>query len=421
MGKISPVAAKYIIKAKIRAKGVVEKPDIIGAVFGQTEGLLGSDMELRELQKSGRVGRIEVRISNKGGKTRGTIEIPSSMDKAETAVIAAALETIERIGPCSAKVKAVSVEDVREKKRSYIMDRAKHILEDMLMTGPDSQELLGEVTESVRKAEMVTYGRKRLPAGPDIRDSDDIIVVEGRADVLNLLKHGFKNAIAMQGNTIPKELLNLAKRKEVTLFVDGDRGGDLIIKEFLMASDIDYVAKAPDGKEVEELVQKEIHKALRSREKADKVRKDTNVKLEGKRKSRKGKSRKKKSDKSKKSGKSKGRGGRKRSRRKSGRSKSEALGKMSKKEKENYGKLLDDLVGTRGAYLMKEGETLGKVPTVELGRYLDIMKADTLVMDGKVTDDIAKVCSRHDVELIVAKESDTSVRGVPIVTKGDLK
>ena len=38
---IDPTSSKYLIRASIRANGVVNKSDVVGAVFGQTEGLLG--------------------------------------------------------------------------------------------------------------------------------------------------------------------------------------------------------------------------------------------------------------------------------------------------------------------------------------------------------------------------------------------
>lgn len=414
MGKISPVAAKYIIKAKIVANGVVEKPDAIGAVFGQTEGLLGSDLELRELQKSGRIGRIDVYLRTKGGKTRGTVEIPSSMDKSETAIIAAALETIDRIGPCEAEVTATAVEDVRERKRKFIVDRAKKVLKDMLMDGPDSQELLGEVTEAVRQAELVHYGREKLPAGPAVATEDEVILVEGRADVLTLLRHGIKNALALGGNKMPKTVVSLSKSKELTLFVDGDRGGDLIVKEVLMLADIDYVAYAPDGKEVEELAKKEIHKALRGKVSAKELRKKKDIKLEksgksGKKTSKKTKKQEKKSRKTKKS-------------KKASKSKNKSRNKrdLSADEKKQFKKLMEDLVGTRGAYLLKETEILGKVPIVELGRYLEILKADTVVMDGKVTRKVAGTCRKYNVETVVGKEVVSGVSDIDAFTKDDL-
>jgi DNA primase len=214
MGKISPVSAKYIIHADIDIEGVVDRPDVIGAIFGQTEGLLGSELELRELQRSGRIGRIEVEAETKSGKTKGTIVIPSSLDKAETAIVGAALEIIQRIGPCNAKIVVGKIEDVRISKRTFVVDRAKSLLKQMMDTVmPDSQELADEVAYSVRVMEIQEYGKSRLPAGPAIEESDEIMVVEGRADVLNLLKHGFKNAIAMNGTSVPEEIIELGKRK----------------------------------------------------------------------------------------------------------------------------------------------------------------------------------------------------------------
>ncbi|MDD3263545.1 MAG: DNA primase DnaG [Candidatus Nanoarchaeia archaeon] len=273
MGKISQVSAKYIVHAYIQIEGVVEKPDVIGAIFGQTEGLLGSDLELRELQRSGRIGRIEVNTVSKAGKTQGEILIPSSLDKAETAIIAAALEVIERIGPCNSSVEVKDIEDVRISKRKYVIDRAKALLRDLIETQlPDTLEMTDEVSYSVRMMEITDYGPEKLAAGPTVDDSDEIIVVEGRADVLNLLKHGFKNAVCLNGTNIPKTIIKLCEQKTVTVFVDGDRGGDLILKGLLSVAEVDFIAKAPDGKEVEEITKKEIHKALRSKINSEQIR-----------------------------------------------------------------------------------------------------------------------------------------------------
>jgi DNA primase len=243
---------------------VVEKPDIIGAIFGQTEGLLGQDLDLRELQRTGRIGRIDVDITAEDSKTAGKILIPSSLDSSETALIAASLETIERIGPCIATVKTTTIKDVRMIKREYMLNRAKDILQKLVGEEIPATTLMTEkIRETVRTAQIQDYNG--LPAGPEITTSDEIIMVEGRADVLNLLKNGIKNVIAIGGNIIPQEITNLTKEKLTTLFVDGDRAGDLIIKEMLQLADIDYIAKAPEGKEVEELSKKEIFKTLREK------------------------------------------------------------------------------------------------------------------------------------------------------------
>src|SRR3989338_2578638 len=264
MAKLAQNFAKYLIHAKMQAKGLVEKPDVIGAVFGQTEGLLGSDLDLRELQRTGRIGRIEVDVKSNKGRAFADIVIPSSLDAAETSLIAASLETIEKVGPCDATIEVSNVEDVRSQKRKYVIDRAKAILAAMMEAGvPDSQTLSETIKESVRTAEITTY--KGLSCGPDIMTSDEIIIVEGRADVINLLKNGIRNVVASEGSKIPQEVSDLTKQKTTTAFLDGDRGGDLDLKKLLAVAEIDFITRAQFGKEVEELSRKEIFKALRDR------------------------------------------------------------------------------------------------------------------------------------------------------------
>lgn len=257
---------KYVIYADIHTDGVVEKPDVVGAVFGQTEGLLGDDLDLRELQKTGRIGRIEVNISSKSGKSDGFVLISSSLDKIETSILAASLETIDRVGPCMANLSVTKIEDVRASKRRQIVDQAKNILLNKFDESlPESQELTESVKQAVRVDELVSYGKDKLPSGPNVQDSDAILIVEGRADVLTLLRCGIKNAIAVEGTNVPKAVIELSKKKTVTTFLDGDRGGELILKELLQTADVDYVAYAPEGKSVEDLSQKEIVKALRNK------------------------------------------------------------------------------------------------------------------------------------------------------------
>jgi len=265
-GSSQPHTIKYIIRAKFEIEGVVEKPDVIGAVFGQTEGLFGPDLDLRELQKSGRIGRIEIELRSKKDKTTGRILIPTSLDRVSTAIIAASLETINRVGPCAAKVALEKIEDVREAKRRLIIDRAKEILRKWTIeTLPSTEEVYREVAETLKWAKVEKYGPEELSAGPEVDSAKEIIVVEGRADVINLLKCGIQNVIAVEGAKIPETIIKLCKEKEATAFLDGDRGGDLILREFLQVTDIKYVARAPPGKEVEELTCKEIFDALEKR------------------------------------------------------------------------------------------------------------------------------------------------------------
>ncbi|MBN1538808.1 MAG: DNA primase [Candidatus Thermoplasmatota archaeon] len=263
---LDPATTKYLIEAKLVAEGVVEKPDVVGAIFGQTEGLLGDELDLRDLQKTGRMGRIEVDITSKKGKSEGTVLIPSSLDQVETAILAAALETIDRIGPCRAKINTLKIEDVRIQKKQKIVERAKELLSELMDQGKTAGL---DLTDTVRQAaqidEVTLFGEDKCPAGPNIETSDAVIVVEGRSDVINLLKYGIKNTIAVGGTNIPPTVQKLSNEKVVTAFVDGDRGGELILKELFQVAEIDFVARAPKSLEVEELTQKQIIKSLRNK------------------------------------------------------------------------------------------------------------------------------------------------------------
>ncbi|MBI3622601.1 DNA primase [Candidatus Pacearchaeota archaeon] len=262
MAKVSPVSIKYMIHATFTAEGALEKPDIIGAIFGQTEGLLGADLEMRELQKEGKIGRIEVDLERNDKRTTGRIQIPTALDQSETTLIAAAVETIERIGPCDSQIEVERIEDVRGSKRDYIIERAKKLMVG-IQGSTDSREISNQIKDSARMAGVSEYGDNKLPCG-DLSEKE-VIVVEGRADVLNLLKNGVKNVIGMNGTKLPDEIKQLSKEKDIILFVDGDRGGKLIAQNVVDNARVVGIVSAPDGKEVEELNGKEILMLLRKR------------------------------------------------------------------------------------------------------------------------------------------------------------
>jgi len=258
---------KYMIRAKVEVDGGVDKSDIIGAIFGQTEGLFGNEFDLRDLQDKGRIGRIIVDVKQQGGKTVGEILIPSNLDRTETALVAAMMEFVDKVGPYNAKIQVISIVDVRHERLRKITERAKEILQQWLKEKPvDVKEVLNEIESAIKVAEITYYGPEKLPAGPDVDKSDTVIVVEGRADVANLLRYGYRNVIALEGakGKIPETIVNLSKQKTVIAFVDGDHVGDLILRDLIKVADVDYVAKAPQGKEVEELTGKEIAKALKN-------------------------------------------------------------------------------------------------------------------------------------------------------------
>ncbi len=256
--------AKYLVHADITANGIVERSDVVGAVFGQTEGLLGDELDLRELQDASKVGRIDVEIDSQNGQSFGRITIATSLDRVETAILGASLETIDRVGPCRATIEIREIEDVRAAKRREVVERAKTLLNDGFADSMrSSRDLVEEVRESVRVEDITDY--EGFPAGPHVVESDAIIVVEGRADVLTLLQYGIKNAVAVEGTDVPDAVAELTESRTVTAFLDGDRGGELIRRELAQVGDIDYVALAPEGRSVEDLSRHEVMNALREK------------------------------------------------------------------------------------------------------------------------------------------------------------
>jgi DNA primase len=250
---------KYLAKLSFEIDGVVDKADIIGAIFGQTEGLFGPEMNLNELQKNWKVGRIEITSNSTNGKVSGTVIIPMSTDISTVSLIAAAVEQIDKVGPCGSKFKLLSIDDVRAIKRDAIVERAKGIMRDWASkSSSEGEDILRDVTESTQKGKVIAYGKDECPAGTLINSSKDIIIVEGRADVLNLMRAGIENTIAVEGTSVPPTIVELAKTKNLSAFLDGDRGGDLILRELNSVVKLTKVSRAPRGKEVEDLTPVEI-------------------------------------------------------------------------------------------------------------------------------------------------------------------
>ncbi len=387
MAKLAQNFAKYLIYAKLDAKGVVERPDVIGAIFGQTEGLLGNDLDLRELQRTGRIGRIEVNVKTNRGKATAEITIPSSLDASETSLIASSLETIDKVGPCDAKISIEKVDDVRSVKRRYVVDRAKEILKNMVEIGiPDSQKLSESIKEAVRSWEVSSYFG--LSCGPNIMDTDEIIVVEGRADVINMLKNGIRNVIAIEGSRIPEAIIKLSKEKVVTAFMDGDRGGDLDLKKLVEVADIDFVARAESGKEVEELTKKQIFKALREKIPVDQVTDKTAMSE------------------------------------KEAESTSVISREFDEKNLKLVKSLLEDLVGTKAAYLLDSNlQILSKVPLSELGDVINnFSNVYMLIFDGKVNQYITDLALQRKIYYIVGMDMKEPVKtgSVKVLTMENL-
>jgi DNA primase len=256
---------KYLIKASFEVDGRVDKHDVIGAVFGQTEGLLGSEFNLEELQNKDKIGRVHIDMKYQGTKSVGILQIPSNLDRVETVLLASMIEAVDRVGPYDARITIDDIQDLRIEKLQKIVERARQLLQRVKEQEPDIKEIVRQIAQkSEIQPKVIEFGEEKLPAGPDVEKADTIIIVEGRADVINLMRYGYTNTVALEGarEKIPNSIVELAKNKKVIAFVDGDRGGDLILKNLLDQVHVDYVARAPNGMEVEQLTGKEIARAL---------------------------------------------------------------------------------------------------------------------------------------------------------------
>jgi len=250
---------KYHVKLSFDVDGLVERADIIGAIFGQTEGLLGPEMNLNELQRVSKVGRIEVTTTSTENTTNGNVLLPMSTDVDTCALISAAIESIDKVGPFDCSFKLDAIDDVRASKKEDIVRRAKEIKQKWSTKSvSEGDTMLKDVHESIA-GKVTTYGPNKLPCSTGVFDSPWIILVEGRADIINLLRAGFDNALAINGATIDESIKELCKsKKKIVAFLDGDRAGGMILQELKSVVNVDIELRADSGVEVEELTPQRV-------------------------------------------------------------------------------------------------------------------------------------------------------------------
>ena len=326
--------------------------------------MFGPELDLRELQKSGRIRRIEIELRSKNDQTTGEITVPTSLDRVSTALIASSIESINRVGPCAAKVTLEKVEDVREARRKIIIDRAKEILHKWTIESmPSVDEVFKEISETMKIGKVEKYGPDELPAGPELENAKEIIIVEGRADIINLMRCGLSNTVALEGAKVPESIKKLCKEKEATVFLDGDRGGDLILKELLQVTNFKYVSRAPRGKEVEELNCKEIFDALEAKVQIEDLYKPKRE-------------------------------------------------KPKVEIPKELGETIKTLEGTLEAVLLNEKlEQIEKLPVSQLAEKLQhIDGVDTIVFDGIITQRIVDVASEKNIKKIIASRVSEAVK-----------
>ena len=361
---------------------------MIGAVFGQTEGLFGPELDLRELQKTGRIGRIEIDLHSKNDRTNGSITIPTSLDRVSTALIAASVESINRVGPCSAKVVLEKIEDIREARRKIIIDRAKDILHKWnIESMPSVDEIYKEISETMKAGKVEKYGPEDLPAGPGLDAAKEIIVVEGRADIINLMRCGLTNTVALEGAKVPESIKRLTKEKESTALLDGDRGGDLILKELLQVTSVKYVGRAPRGKEIEECNCKEISEALDNRVAVADLFKPKEQQREQQREARE-------------------------QPREPVREQKRPEPKPRQEFPEQMVTTAKALIGSLEAVLLNEKlEQVERLPVSQLAEKLQtVTGVDTIVFDGIITQRIVDIASDKNIKRVIASRVSEAVK-----------
>lgn len=303
-------------------------------------------------------------MHSKNDKTSGTITIPTSLDRVSTALIAASIESINRVGPCAAKVTLEKIEDVREARRKIIIDRAKEILHKWTIESlPSVDEVFKEVSETLKIGKVEKYGPDELPAGPGLKEAKEIIVVEGRADIINLMRCGLMNTVALEGAKVPESIKTLSKEREATALLDGDRGGDLILKELLQVTNVKYVGRAPRGKEVEELNCKEIFEALEAKVAVEDVFKPKRE-------------------------------------------------KPKVEVQKGIVEVAKALEGTLEAVLLNEKlEQVERMPVSQLAEKLqEVQGVDTIIFDGIITQRIVDVASEKNIKKIIASRISEAVK-----------
>jgi DNA primase len=366
---------KYVIMFTFEIEGIVEKSDIIGAIFGQTEGIFGPSFDLREMAKTGKIGRIvPLNIETKNRKTTGMLKVTTTKEIEAAALIAALIESVDQVGPYKSRFRFKQIIDAREEKIKDIEQRAAEILEDWKIKKiPQAEEILETLRRKMQNkhVRMITVGREKLAAGPGVEHANEIILVEGRADVVTLVKFGINNVLSIGGGRIPEDIREIVKGKKVTAFLDGDRGGALNLRKLMQTVKIDFVAIAPKGKEVEELKPEEIYESLANKKPINAYLIEENEELK------------------------------------------------------DYKDFIDKVIGQLEALLIKNNEVVKKIPVSELVMYLEKnkkSKLDTIILDGIITQRLIDIASANGVKTIVGLRRGVIVRepeNIKILTFGE--
>ena len=280
-----------MLRYDLKIFGRAEKHDVLGALYGYTKEISNDNpdmpVDLSLLQNEEKIDRIAVNLNKEEGDEhlKGSIQIPihSNMDEENLSYLAAALELLDQVGPTKAEINISSIDDVREERKSNIEARAASIKKRFNMGAKrSSNETMTTEEEKNKnsKSGRKERGRKQpmkavIKLSPDsskesifggnrFKASSEVYIVEGRADIRNLSKFNLSNTIAVNGTNVSSILKYLERKDRLIIFLDGDRGGDLLCLELIerVGHKIVGVIRAPERKEVENLSEDEVKQCL---------------------------------------------------------------------------------------------------------------------------------------------------------------
>jgi hypothetical protein len=85
--------------------------------------------------------------------------------------------------------------------------------------------------------------------------------------------------------------------------------------------------------------------------------------------------------------------------------------KLDPEKMERFRGMLEELTGTRAAYLLDESwEVIGKVPVKEMFNALKEVRANALVFDGEIDQKLIEFCAQRGVKFVVGMKSKQKLR-----------
>jgi DNA primase len=244
---------------KFQIAGIVNRNDILGTLYKKTN-TLGSEYGLSSLNQRKKLGLISINLFNdtKSNETTGQIKVPMKADEKTACLICAIIQTIDKVGSYKAIFRFRDFQQESTNLVVKIVKRAKNIYQTKLLK---YKQGISEIIQSLFSNLMKIQIKEIHPGiwiGPKYIESQEIYLLEGRADIVNLSKSGIYNTISVNGLDTPKQIQNYILNKTLTCMFDKDRGGETILYNLSSKYKIDFYIDLPDNSKVQELAKSQV-------------------------------------------------------------------------------------------------------------------------------------------------------------------